>query len=114
GRSLVYQSYCPESFDDFYAIRPDGTGLRRLTHTPVLKGNPAWSPDGTRIAFSRCQRMGDSSCNGPGSEIWVVDGSGSHPRPLSRSGPDGGRVVRVTFDADPSWSSDGRRVIFSR
>ncbi len=42
GRSLVYQSYCPESFDDFYAIRPDGTGLRRLTHTPVLKGNPAW------------------------------------------------------------------------
>ena len=34
-----------------YSINPDGSGLARLTHTMAADLAPAWSPDGTKIAF---------------------------------------------------------------
>jgi TolB protein len=36
---------------DLYAIRPDGTGLTRLTTDGQLARSPAWSPDGQRLAY---------------------------------------------------------------
>ena len=40
---------------DIYTIRPDGTGLRRLTHlgTTFVLGELAVSPDGHWIVFSK-------------------------------------------------------------
>ena len=32
-------------------VRPDGTGLRRLTQPGICCGAPKWSPDGTRVIF---------------------------------------------------------------
>ena len=34
-----------------YLIRPDGSGLRRLTDGNRFSGSPRWSPDGKRIVF---------------------------------------------------------------
>jgi dipeptidyl aminopeptidase/acylaminoacyl peptidase len=36
---------------DIYAVAEDGSDLRRLTETPTSESTPAWSPDGTTIAF---------------------------------------------------------------
>ena len=34
-----------------YVIRPDGTGLRRVTQPGIATGAPKWSPDGMRVIF---------------------------------------------------------------
>jgi Tol biopolymer transport system component len=41
-----------ESSYDLYIIRPDGTGLTRLTDTPWNEIDPSWSPDGTKLVFA--------------------------------------------------------------
>ena len=35
---------------DLWAMRSDGSGLRRITHSPGFDGFPHFSPDGTRLA----------------------------------------------------------------
>jgi Tol biopolymer transport system component len=79
----------------------DGFGdhLRRLTNDNTYDCDlisPAWSPDGTRIAFTST-RSGDY-------EIWTVDADGTNP-------------VNVTefpgMDWGPSWSPDGTMISFT-
>ena len=70
--------------------------LTRLTNNPALDYNPAWSPDGTRIAFT-------SSRDGPGSDIYVIDADGSDVEQLTNN---------TTGDFGPAWSPDGTRIAF--
>ena len=36
---------------EIYVMNADGSGTRRLTHNVGYDGEPAWSPDGRKIAF---------------------------------------------------------------
>jgi Tol biopolymer transport system component len=79
---------------DVFAIRADGTGLRPLLRRAYA---PAWSPDGTRLAFVS-RRSGDE-------EIYVANADGGGVRRLTRS---------PGADLSPAWSSDGTRIAWSR
>src|SRR5207247_11024943 len=73
----------------------DRPGSIRLTEGPAWDGDPAWSPDGQRIAFSS-QRDGST-------DIYVMNADGSGLR----------RVTAGPFDQQPAWSPDGARIVFT-
>jgi Tol biopolymer transport system component len=52
GRWILFTSHRdhPDNYTDVYVMRPDGSGIRRLTNN--LGYTPAWSPDGEHIVFS--------------------------------------------------------------
>lgn len=54
-----YDNGVPGAPPQLYMMRPDGSGLRRLTD-PATGGyfSPAWSPDGTHLAAFRVDRFG--------------------------------------------------------
>lgn len=84
---------------EIYSINPDGTGLTNLTNNPASDVLPAWSPDGTKIAFSSRFRPGDTS-----REIYVMNADGSGQQRLTNN---------AAFDSVPSWSPDGSKIIFT-
>jgi TolB protein len=58
GRWIAFSSTRTGFFDaELHLVRPDGTGLRRLTFTngsdsePADDGMPAWRPDGSGLVF---------------------------------------------------------------
>lgn len=68
---------------------------------PPSTGNPAWSPDGTKIAFH-------SNRDGP-VEIYVMDADGSDPIRLTNSTT----IYANAFATDPAWSPDGTKIAFN-
>jgi Tol biopolymer transport system component len=105
ARAVVYQSVCGEPPANLYVLRARGDGLRRLTRTDEQQTAPTESPDGRRIAFVQADATG-LSCKGCPSTIWSMDANGSHARALTKTASD--------FDASPSWSPDGTRIVYSR
>ena len=48
------------SGSDLYVMNADGSGVRRLTHTPNLyESAPSWDPSGERLAYEQLQVIGE-------------------------------------------------------
>ena len=78
---------------DIYAMNPDGSGQTNLTNDlRADERSPAWSPDGTKIAFTRA------------GEIYTMNADGSGRTDLTNDPAD---------DHEPTWSPDGSRIAFS-
>jgi len=95
GSRLAIQLDRRDLNSEIYTIAPDGTNLGRLTHDLAFDGLPAFSPDGSRVAFTR---------GGPASsDLYLVDSDGAGLAQLTDF--DG-------FENSPTWSADGTRVAF--
>jgi Tol biopolymer transport system component len=97
GRRLVLVIYRGSAGADIYAIRADGSGVRRLTRGGRDESGVAFSPDGRRIAFSRE--------GGGGSAIFSMRSRGGGLHRVSQGNG---------YDTDPAYSPDGRLIAFSR
>lgn len=86
---------------EIYLMNPDGSGQTPLTSNTINDQAPAWSPDGTKIAFIRVD-------NGHG-ELWVMDADGLNPR-LVASDVEYWDLWRRPTTA--SWSPDGQQIAF--
>jgi Tol biopolymer transport system component len=83
---------------DVSVMRLDGTGLTKVVAGKAFAGNPAWSPDATRIAYS-IQHGTGGRCD---LVVANADGSGAKVLPSAKLG---GLL--------PAWSPDGTQIAFS-
>jgi TolB protein len=84
-------------------MEPDGSDVRRLTSVGPSYGafDPAWSPDGTHLAFVRQHVEGNFTA-----QLWVMDADGGNQHKLL-SDP-------FFRDFGPSYSPDGTKIVFAR
>ena len=78
-------------------VQPNGANLRQRTNGSRWEDYPAWSPDGTKIAFTT---------TGP-ADIWVMGGDGSGQTNLT-----GASAVNVNPAREQHWSPSSDTVVF--
>lgn len=133
--SMVAVSLEQNGNSDLYLISPEGRLIRRLTESLDIDISPAWSPDSQQLAFCS-NRSG-------GPQIYVMNVNSGNVRRLTFKGdyntspawsPKGDRIAytsraggfrimtigvnggdpqEISSGEDPSWSPDGRYLVFS-
>jgi Tol biopolymer transport system component len=95
GRRIVFSGDVDSPNSDIYVIGADGQNLRRITTSPTLDTQPAWSPRGDLIAFVAAPRPGPAE---GGVVVIRPDGSDS-------------RQIWTGTASSVSWSPDGRYLL---
>lgn len=136
GKRILYQATHALNDEELYVVASDGGVVRRLTRNGIGDFDPAWSPDGSEIAFVR-QRRDDSRIivtddAGRDARVLMVGGANSSPSwspdgselVFARGSPDdessrlyavgreGSRLTSLGSGSDPAWSPDGKRIAF--
>ena len=99
GNKIAFASNRGGSLD-LYVADADGSNQRRLTDTESWELFPAWSPDGSEIAYFGC----DPGCQPHRQDLYVMSADGGEVRRLTDS--------PWTVDEDPAWSPDGQWIVF--
>lgn len=85
---------------EIYTRRADGSAQTNLTNDPADDDSFAWSPDGSKLAFSRLVDVNNNN-----RELFVMNADGTNQARITNSTDD--------QDADPVWSPDGTKLLFT-
>src|SRR5829696_90639 len=97
---------------DIWVMDADGTNQTNLTNTPdTNEDQPAWSSDGTRIAFTS-----DQDEVPPFTDIWVMNSDGSNQTNLTPTDNPGTPTEETDnfHEYQPSWAPSGAQLAFVR
>jgi Tol biopolymer transport system component len=112
GDKLLSKVFDSNSLPQIFKMNSGGTGRTQLTFGPPLytgwgaNWDAAWSPDGTRIAFTTDR---DSTIGNNCYEIYVMNADGSNPTPLRPQPP----CVLNWSAWEPAWSPDGSKIAYA-
>jgi Tol biopolymer transport system component len=94
GQAVAYVSF-PDGI--LWRAKKDGSERVQLSSPPLRPDSVSWSPDGSQIAFM--------SHLGPRTDVaYIVSSQGGTPTRLLPE--------EIGSQSDPSWSPDGRKMIF--
>lgn len=100
GAAVLAYASASGGSGDIFTVRADGTDRRQLTSGPGAETTPAFSPDGTRIAYFAWE---DATMS-----VMVMDAGGGHPTKLATTPATQPYCVR----GGPLWSPDSRSLIY--
>ena len=97
---LLYQAQVGSN-TQLFTIKPDGTGVRQITHFKDHSATDAnWAPGSSRIVFTQHWDPGGSTEH---FLLSTINADGSGLKPLARAG---------RLAVGPNWLQDGRRIIY--
>jgi Tol biopolymer transport system component len=106
GTKIVFSKYIEPIQENkgrgLFIVNVDGSDLRQVTNAGNEDGQPMWSPDGTRIAFTRCERESYPDSFRPPFNIFVIDADGSNLT----------RITNTGENSEPAWSPDGTKLAY--
>jgi len=92
------------SDNQLYSVQPDGSGLLQLTNDPFGAATPAFSHDGTRIAYKRLNANNPADDPTLYGDLVVANADGSNPMAIETG---------VTGMSPTAWSPDDREVLWT-
>jgi dipeptidyl aminopeptidase/acylaminoacyl peptidase len=98
GKTIVFSRAIPGEPPHIYLVGVDGSRLRRFTQGNLAEIQPVWSPDGTRIAFSRA--------HGEHFDLFVAGADGSGLTQLTHT--------PLADEDSCTWSPNGLQLAFTR
>lgn len=96
GAKIVFASDITGN-KQLYTMKIDGSNITRLTHNNYEDSSPKWSPNGTKIVFTRF--------NGFVYKTFIINKDGSDEMPLTAGNSN---------ELNPAWFPGGDRIIFQK
>lgn len=96
GKTIAFDRLT-KAGEGIYTVNSDGSGLEKRTDPPkgFWDAEPSWSPEGTKIAFTRWK-------DGRRPDVFMMNADGTHIRKLTAK----------TGGFSPAFSPDGKKVVF--
>lgn len=92
GRKIAYASVVDQSNSEIFVMNADGSNPINLTNNPKFDSSPSWSPDGTKIVFSRKLDVAAPYT----SDIYIMNADGTGVVNITRT-------PAPESETDPNW-----------